>query len=301
MDPNTLAMIRQKYPGITDAQIQSMIAGVDAGIKIPSMKERLARLDKRKGGKIPTYYGKGAAATAPHWMEYLGEMVQDYQTGQRQKKLDTELGELNAAQAEAELMKLAMPEKEQSQLGRFKFYRDLGLLDTATGGVDDSMIVASEPEKTKAQETREVEEVKREIKEDAQQEKNALSYTAFNTALDKVEAAYAEASTGPISGRLFALSDANKIAEAASSQLRPLLKDIFRGTGEGTFTDADQKLLNDMVPSPTDSAETATYKINSIRTIVQSKLGIDANETEDDQEERRAEISYDDAMSKYDY
>jgi hypothetical protein len=55
--------------------------------------------------------------------------------------------------------------------------------------------------------------------------------------------------------------------------MAPILKQIFRTAGEGTFTDADQKLLLAMVPTRTDTPTARKAKLANIDTIVRAKLG----------------------------
>ena len=56
--------------------------------------------------------------------------------------------------------------------------------------------------------------------------------------------------------------------------MAPVLKQLFRSAGEGTFTDRDQELLLDMVPKRTDRAEAIAEKMANIDRIVSAKLGM---------------------------
>jgi len=106
-----------------------------------------------------------------------------------------------------------------------------------------------------------------------------------NEELDKTVATYVEARegllsglekpmfTGPIVGRLPAFTADQQIAEGATAAMAPVLKQIFRVAGEGTFTDKDQKLLMEMVPTRADEPEARKAKIENIDRIISAKLG----------------------------
>ena len=56
--------------------------------------------------------------------------------------------------------------------------------------------------------------------------------------------------------------------------MAPVLKQMFRASGEGIFTDRDQELLLAMVPDRKDTPEARAWKIRNIDNIVRAKLGI---------------------------
>lgn len=80
--------------------------------------------------------------------------------------------------------------------------------------------------------------------------------------------------TGPIAGRMPAMTTAQQTAEGGVAAMAPVLKQMFRVAGEGVFTDKDQELLMKMVPTRTDTPEAAQNKIDNIDNIVSAKLGI---------------------------
>lgn len=82
--------------------------------------------------------------------------------------------------------------------------------------------------------------------------------------------------TGPVAGLLPAFSDEARIAEGAIAAMAPILKQMFRSAGEGTFTDNDQKLLMDMIPTRQDSPAVQRAKFSNIDSIVRAKLGVGA-------------------------
>ena len=103
--------------------------------------------------------------------------------------------------------------------------------------------------------------------------KNAKAMAAFEVGMGGVETAFANLSTDPITGRFPALTAKAQIAEGSVSAMAPILKSLFRESGEGVFTDKDQDLLLNMAPKRTDHPEVATHKIKMIRQIVGAKLG----------------------------
>jgi hypothetical protein len=78
--------------------------------------------------------------------------------------------------------------------------------------------------------------------------------------------------TGPIAGRLPAVTAGQQIAEGGVAAVAPVLKALFRSAGEGVFTDRDQQLLLDMIPNRADHPETITAKMQMIDAIIEAKL-----------------------------
>lgn len=79
--------------------------------------------------------------------------------------------------------------------------------------------------------------------------------------------------TGPLAGRVPAVTVGQQIAEGGVAAMAPVLKQLFRVAGEGVFTDRDQALLLDMVPKRTDEPQAAAVKMQNIDDIVSAKLG----------------------------
>lgn len=100
-------------------------------------------------------------------------------------------------------------------------------------------------------------------------------YGTYQTAMKGVSDALSNTTTGPIAGRMPAFSAEQQIAEGAVAAIAPILKQLFRAAGEGVFTDRDQQLLLDMVPTRTDRQQAKDAKITNINAIVASKLGIE--------------------------
>lgn len=82
--------------------------------------------------------------------------------------------------------------------------------------------------------------------------------------------------TGPIAGRMPALTAGQQTADGAVAAVAPVLKQLFRSAGEGVFTDRDQQLLLDMVPTREDLPEARENKMQMIDAIIEAKLSAGA-------------------------
>lgn len=102
----------------------------------------------------------------------------------------------------------------------------------------------------------------------------ARTWNTYEQAKQGLLSGLAGTETGPIAGRLPAITSAQQTAEGAVSAMAPVLKQLFRVSGEGVFTDRDQQLLLDMVPTRKDSPEARANKIRNIDNIVRAKLGL---------------------------
>jgi hypothetical protein len=106
------------------------------------------------------------------------------------------------------------------------------------------------------------------------QAQNQRAYQAFTQSMQGLLSALKETSTGPMAGRLPAVTSAQQTAEGAIAVIAPILKQLFRDAGEGNFTDKDQELLLDMVPKRTDHPEARAAKLQMIDSVVRAKLGM---------------------------
>ena len=113
------------------------------------------------------------------------------------------------------------------------------------------------------------------VKKSVEQQANNVTYTAFKAGIDDYQKALDGTLTGYIQGRLPAATASQQIADGAKSIMLPLLKSLFRGAGEGTFTDKDQELLEGMLPTRKDHPEAAKAKIDMVNKVVALKLGLD--------------------------
>lgn len=80
--------------------------------------------------------------------------------------------------------------------------------------------------------------------------------------------------TGPIMGRMPAFTSGQQIAEGGVAAMAPVLKQLFRVSGEGVFTDRDQQLLLDMIPTRKTNPDAFMTQIENIDRIVKAKLGV---------------------------
>jgi hypothetical protein len=104
------------------------------------------------------------------------------------------------------------------------------------------------------------------------------TYQLYKTASDGLRDALAGTTTGPVAGRMPALTADAQIAEGGVAAMAPVLKQLFRSAGEGVFTDKDQELLMRMLPTRADHPEAAKAKLEMIDNIVQAKLGVAGGE-----------------------
>ena len=103
--------------------------------------------------------------------------------------------------------------------------------------------------------------------------KNAKVLETYTTAMEGLKKGLSGTNTGYIQGKLPTVTSSQQIAQGSVSAMAPVLKDLFRAAGEGTFTDYDQKLLLQMLPTRDDEEAAREAKINNINAIVMSKLG----------------------------
>lgn len=115
-------------------------------------------------------------------------------------------------------------------------------------------------------------QIKNEANRATVQQQNTVAANVWKTARDNLKTALGGTTTGPFVGRLPAVTTGQQIADGAVSQMAPVLKQIFRQAGEGTFTDKDQELLIAMLPTRTDTPASAAAKIDAVDLMVQAKL-----------------------------
>jgi len=112
-----------------------------------------------------------------------------------------------------------------------------------------------------------------EVKRGDEQRSNGRALATYEAAMGKLSSAMEGTSTGPVVGLSPAVTANQQIAKGAVAAMAPVLKSIFRVAGEGTFTDKDQELLLNMVPTRQDLPEARKAKIEMIDAIVRAKLG----------------------------
>ena len=107
-----------------------------------------------------------------------------------------------------------------------------------------------------------------------EQRSNQKALDVYNVGIKGLTEALSKTVTGPVMGRFFALSNNQQAADGAVAAMAPILKQMFRSAGEGNFTDSDQKLLLDMIPTRADGPEAIESKLKNIDLIVKAKLGV---------------------------
>lgn len=107
---------------------------------------------------------------------------------------------------------------------------------------------------------------------EANQRKNSAAFGTYQAAIGQLEQAASKTSTNPIAGIIPAVSANAQIMEGAINTMAPVLKEMFRQAGEGTFTDKDQELLLNMVPTRKDHPEAVKAKLDMIDNLVRAKL-----------------------------
>ena len=101
---------------------------------------------------------------------------------------------------------------------------------------------------------------------------NEKAREVFNVGMQALSTSLGETFTGGIFAVLPALTQNQRTADGAVAIMAPLLKQIFRVAGEGQFTDKDQELLLQMVPTRKDPIGTIQAKIGFINSVIDAKL-----------------------------
>lgn len=106
----------------------------------------------------------------------------------------------------------------------------------------------------------------------AEKKSNDAAWKVYELGLTNLADSLGKTATGPGIGLLPALTSEAQTADGAVALMAPLLKQIFRTSGEGTFTDQDQKMLMAMVPTRSDSPEARKSKLSAIDSVIRAKL-----------------------------
>ena len=100
------------------------------------------------------------------------------------------------------------------------------------------------------------------------------AFKLYETARDGLLSGLEGSITGTFLGRIPSVTANQQIAEGGVAAMAPVLKQLFRVAGEGVFTDRDQALLLQMIPTRATKAEAREEQIKNIDNIVKAKLGI---------------------------
>lgn len=101
---------------------------------------------------------------------------------------------------------------------------------------------------------------------------NSAAWAIYESGIKNLGSSLGKTSTGPISGRMPAITANAQTAEGAVAVMAPILKQMFRASGEGIFTDKDQELLLKMVPDRKMHPEARNAQLMAIDSIVRAKL-----------------------------
>jgi hypothetical protein len=119
-----------------------------------------------------------------------------------------------------------------------------------------------------------------ETKERERQRDLSSALRLYETAREGLLAGLGETKTGPLIGKMPAITSAQQTAQGSVAAMAPILKQLFRVAGEGVFTDRDQQLLIDMIPTRETNPEARKAMIENIDAIVRAKLGLSGAKSE---------------------
>ncbi len=80
--------------------------------------------------------------------------------------------------------------------------------------------------------------------------------------------------TGTLEGLVPAMGEETRAVESDRANMAPVLKGLFRASGEGAWSDKEQAALMAMLPSRQDSPRAADEKLSRIDAIIQQKLSM---------------------------
>lgn len=111
-----------------------------------------------------------------------------------------------------------------------------------------------------------------------QQRSNRVALNLYNVGMKGLIDSLSGTETGPFVGFTPAVTANQQIADGAVAAMAPILKQMFRASGEGVFTDKDQELLLQMVPTRKDRPKSIKAKLSNIDAIVRAKLLTDVDQ-----------------------
>jgi hypothetical protein len=92
----------------------------------------------------------------------------------------------------------------------------------------------------------------------------AKNHQVYQAAMGRMTDAFGIAYTGPGMDWMPAITANRQKVLATVNIMRPVIKKAIRGPGEGTFTDADQKVLDSIMPTLGDHDSVVNFKIGLI-------------------------------------
>lgn len=107
-----------------------------------------------------------------------------------------------------------------------------------------------------------------------QAKRHKKAFDAYSAGVGNLAKSLGATTTVPGMSFIPALTSDAQIAEGAVSSMAPILKDIFREAGEGTFTKDDQAVLLNMLPGRGTLPAARDAQLKNIDVIVRAKLGM---------------------------
>ena len=136
-----------------------------------------------------------------------------------------------------------------------------------------------------------------EAERDVSNRSSKRALDVYNVGISGLKSAMDEAYTGSIAGLMPAITQKSRVADGAIAAMAPILKAMFRSSGEGTFTDKDQEMLVAMIPTRRDDAETRAAKLKNIDAIVRTKLAPSESINEPQPVNNQNQITADDLLN----
>jgi len=103
---------------------------------------------------------------------------------------------------------------------------------------------------------------------------NGKALRAYEAGIESLSTALGNTYTGVGGDLVAALTVEGQIANASIALMAPILKDIFRGSGEGTFTKDDQEILMAMLPTLNMKPGARAAALKAVDTVVRAKLSV---------------------------
>tara|TARA_R110000782_G_scaffold263174_1_gene355701 strand:+ start:1689 stop:3014 length:1326 start_codon:yes stop_codon:yes gene_type:complete len=103
---------------------------------------------------------------------------------------------------------------------------------------------------------------------------NGKALKAYEAGISSLSTALGNTYTGLGGDLISGLTVDGQIANASVALMAPILKDIFRGAGEGTFTKDDQEILLRMLPTANMKSGAREAALKQLDMVVRAKLSV---------------------------
>ena len=229
------------------------------------------------GGKMPagTFGGPAGGQAMAVWLQidptgkqYINQLATDKQN---QEKINFEERQLNQKITEWTGLSAAQKRQLESRGIQDRIAQARATDEGLNVGGPSSTGVAAAPTDTDLSPAQKREATAARA---LQQEQNTKSMDAYLAASRALIEALANTQGGPIAGNLPPVTAEAQNAVNAIAAMAPILKQLFRSAGEGTFTDKDQATLMEMLPSRTALPGVARKAFDNLDRIIAAKLGL---------------------------